>query len=312
MSIQQIKITKPNWLIELCTDIPSTAKIAEYNDGIAILDSWPNSRCKKLIQSFSDKYSLIIADPPYGNIVDKYWDRFEQAVDLVKLQIKQCYWLQDISYEGSALYWFGGYGKPGFRPYYQWSIDVERYTDWRIAMPITWRKKRAYGVKHNYLSTREELAYCVLGDIKRPRLFNIPLLNEKRGYDGYNALYPAKSEYKRRSAVWIDIEPSLKEIWESIQLEVEDTQTDIWANITEILRGKLHTCHKPGDLVAIPIRIHTKESEPVLDLFAGSGEVSVQCRKLNRKFVAVERDEIEWKKIIKRLGSPNKIVLVQK
>ena len=45
---------------------------------------------------------------------------------------------------------------------------------------ITWSKKRAYGVQHNYLQTREDLLYLVKGDIKKPTTFNVPYLDEKQ------------------------------------------------------------------------------------------------------------------------------------
>jgi len=109
------------------------------------------------------------------------------------------------------MYVWGGYGKPGFRPFFEYAHRVESETDMKIANLITWQKRRAYGVQHNYLSTREEFLYMVKGDIKRPAVFNVPYLDTKRGYTGYNAKYPAKSEFYRRNNVWTDITEILRQ-----------------------------------------------------------------------------------------------------
>ena len=49
----------------------------------------------------------------------------------------------------------------------------------------------------------------------------------KRGYAGCNEKYPAKSEFLRR--------------------------TNVWDDVTEILRGKVHVNQKPERLMEVPI-----------------------------------------------------------
>lgn len=208
---------------------------------------------------------LVIADPWYGNICKDKRDRFSNAKIVAEEQSEQLMLLQNICCSGAACYWYGGYGKPHFRPFYMVITLTENCTKWEMAMHITWSKKRAYGVQNNYLSTREEIAYFVLGDANKPRMFYIPLLNEERGYAGYNKKYPAKSKYKRRTAVWTDV--------------------------TEILRGKVNECQKPERLSEIMIETHTNPGEIVLDLFAGSFSASLASMKLGRQFIAVESDE---------------------
>jgi len=90
--------------------------------------------------------------------------------------------------------------------------------------------------------------------------------------------YPAKSEFLRRSNVWDDI--------------------------TEIMRGKTHINQKPLRLMEIPIETHTEPGEWVLDPFAGSGTTAFAARKLGRKFVVVEEDHVEFDKIIAGLAAP--------
>lgn len=256
-------------------DTKESGIIYYWSDGVLVHGEWPS--CAMQLE-WCAPFHLTIADPPYGDIVAEDWDQTNgNTVAFVDNHIKQTKAI--YAAPGCTLYWFGGYGKPNVRPWYEWVLRIESETNWRMAMHLTWSKKRAYGVQHNYLSTREEIAYCVLGDIKKPRVFNVPLLNEKRGYDGYNLDYPAKSEFKRRTAVWTDI--------------------------TEIFRGKVHPTQKPDELYKVIVNTSSNPGDTVFDPFAGSGVTGVVCRELGRKFVLVEREQQHVSTILNRLGTPS-------
>jgi DNA modification methylase len=217
-------------------------------------------------------FPLTIADPPYGRIVSESWDQETTLNDLLQWSSA----IAHITIDGGAFYYFGGYGKPRDRLFFAWLATVENLQPWEIAMPICWGKRRAYGVQHNYLSTREEIAYCIKGKSDKPRTFNVPYLDEKRGYAGYNAKYPAKSEYKRRTAVWTDV--------------------------TEILKGKRHPCEKPKRLIEIMIETSSNPGDIVFDPFAGSGITAETARALGRYFVLIEQDPEYYRQIIERLS----------
>ena len=129
--------------------------------------------------------------------------------------------------------------------------------------------------KTNYLFTREECAYFVKGSAKKPFLFNIPLLDVKRGYEGYNKKYPAKSEYYRRTNVWMDI--------------------------NEIFQGKFHSTQKKQRLHEVMIEVHTNPGDYVIDIFAGAGTTAHAARKLGRKFIVIEQDINYFDGIVERL-----------
>lgn len=238
----------------------------EYVEGgVIILGSFPDPEVLQVIKETAGLLPLIIADPPYGNIVSNAWDRVPaDAPAFVRWMngwTQQCY---DLSLPGAALYIWGGIGIPRFRPFYLYAAGIEHETRYTISNHITWSKKRAYGVQHNYLFTREELLYLVKGDPRRPRVFNVPLLEEKRGYAGYNAKYPAKSDFKRR--------------------------TNVWTDVTEIFKGKVHIAQKPDRLHEIIIETSSVAGDWVLDPFAGSGTTGRAARKTKRKFILVEND----------------------
>ena len=250
----------------------------QFSDGLVIHGDFMDSGVQAVIAKAigSQRFALTIADPPYGNILNVYWDRIKASDrTFVGWMLDWTRMIQNVSHDRSAFYCWGGIGRPGFRPFYRYLLDVEEFTKYRLANHITWSKKRGYGIQHNYLFTREECAYFTLGDIKQPRCFHVPLLDEKRGYEGYDKDYPAKSEYLRR--------------------------TNVWRDVTEIMRGKDHEAQKPLRVIEIPIEVHTKPGELVLDPFAGSGVTALAARKLGRRFVVVEQDEHWFKYICKAL-----------
>ena len=253
-------------------------KVESFEDGVAInVDSTAPTIVEQIRGFCGGDVPLIIADPPYGNIVNDRWDRVNtDDAQFVEWMLSWTKTFSSLLLPNAAFYVWGGIGRPKFRPFFKYVTEVERQTDMLLANMITWSKRRAYGVQHNYLFTREELAYFINGtDIKKPRTFNVPLLEAKRGYAGYNAKYPAKSEHYRR--------------------------TNVWSDVTEIMRGKVQVAQKAQRVIEIPIEVHTQPGEWVVDPFAGSGTTAFACRKLGRRFCVIEKDEMQFDDMVKRL-----------
>lgn len=249
-----------------------------HGDCVAIAASQTGELFELMGEEASFKFPLIIADPPYGKIVNEDWDKINTSDE--QFAKWMCSWTNAWARhldEGAAFYVWGGIGRVGFRPFFRYISMVEEAatTDLVMSNMITWSKRRAYGVQHNYLFTREELAYFCNGDPKKPRMFNVPLLTVKRGYPGYNKKYPAKSEHKRR--------------------------TNVWSDVTEIMRGKLHPTQKAQRVIEIPIEVHTVPGEWVLDPFAGCGTTALAARKLGRRFVMIEKDVSHFETMVEQL-----------
>lgn len=246
-------------------------KLIEFPDGFIVhgespLDFWTIDRIGKV--------KLVVADPPYGGILKKSWDTIQKDV-LVEQLVETMTCLLPHVHEGSAAYVFGGIGTPGNRVFYNFLLQTEASTPWKLADHITWAKKRAYGKSYAYLFCREEIAYFVNGDIKKPLCFNVPYLEQLRGYSGYNKEYPAKSPYLRR--------------------------TNVWKDITEMLRGKIDIAQKPISLLKIPIEVHTSPGDWVLDPFAGTGTTALAAIQTKRKFFCLERDKETFELMTKRI-----------
>jgi site-specific DNA-methyltransferase (adenine-specific) len=169
---------------------------------------------------------------------------------------------------------WGGIGKYKNRIFFEFLSRVEKETNLVLRNVITWSKKRAYGKSNDYLFTREELAWLVNGE--KPIIFNIPLLEDKRGYAGYNKKYPAKSEYKRR--------------------------TNIWTDVTEIFRGKTHPTEKPSKLSEILIETHSNKNDYIMDIFAGSGSAAITAKKTGRKYIMIEKSPNYYASMVQKLS----------
>jgi site-specific DNA-methyltransferase (adenine-specific) len=251
-------------------------KVVELDGGALIEGDCTSPDVREEVLRRTGLLPLTIADPPYGNIVNKAWDKVTTSDEsYADWMFSWTRFFASMCLPNAALYVWGGVGKPGFRPFYHYLAKVERETPFQLANHITWGKKRAYGVQHNYLFCREELAYLTLGDLKKPRKFEVPLLDVKRGYAGYNSEYPAKSEYLRR--------------------------TNVWTDINELFKGKVHENQKPERLSEVLIQVHTAQGEWVFEPFAGSGSTARAARALGRRFVAVEKGAEEFEICLSRL-----------
>ncbi len=202
---------------------------------------WPKSQ-----------FPLVICDPWYGGIVGK-----KDEADYLR-------WMRECEVRttpSATICMFGGIGKRGNRPFLHFAYIVEEaFPEWQIKNWITWGKKRAYGVQDNYLWTREECLILTKGE----PVFNIPYLEEKRGYAGFNKKYPAKSEYLRR--------------------------TNVWTDITELFRGKIHECQKPDKLYQVLIETHSNPGDMVYDPCGGSLTTVRAAKACQRRYCVVEKD----------------------
>lgn len=205
-----------------------------------------------------ESVDLVVTDPPYGGIVDEDWDCKWSIANQWRMTTQ----IERVLKPGGTAYVWGGIGKPGNRIFFEWLSQLEMATKLTVWDVITWSKRRAYGTSHRYLFTREECAMLTKG---KPATFNVPLLAEERGYAGFNLKYPAKSKYKRR--------------------------TNVWTDVTEIFKGKIHPCEKPSRLAEIMIETSSNPGDTVLDMFAGSGSTGVAADKLGRKAILIESSQ---------------------
>jgi site-specific DNA-methyltransferase (adenine-specific) len=225
--------------------------------GVAVIE---HLDAKSQLENVSD-VDLFCFDPPYFGIVadgwDNQWERAEHYVEWLADIIRT---MRNVASHTGSLVFFQGVGKHGVHPIFDVLREAE-LAGWHFRNWITWKKRRAYGKKNDYLFCREEILW--LSADPKKWTFNIPLLDEKRGYDGWDKAHPAKSEYKRVSNVWSDI--------------------------PELMRPE-RTAQKPLVLIERLVRTHSNEQNFVVDPFVGWGTTAVVCAKNNRRFVGCDVD----------------------
>ena len=62
-------------------------------------------------------------------------------------------------------------------------------------------------------------------------------------------------------------------------------------NVVPNRKGKLHPTQKPIELLEWLVATYTNEGDLVLDNCMGSGTTGVACKRLNRRFIGIEKDE---------------------
>lgn len=210
---------------------------------------------------------LVCTDPPYFGIVGNKWDnRWESEADFGAWFLELCKgWFRVLKPTGSLVFFAATPGAPkGWVVFEQLRAAKEAGFHFRNA--IVWGKRRAYGKANDYLFTREEIFW--LSKDPEKWTFNVPLLNQKRVYAGFNKDYPAKSEYLRVSNVWTDI--------------------------NELFRPR-RVCEKPVGVMERLILTHSNRGDLVLDSFAGTGVTGVACKRRGRDFLGSDLDPL-WVK----------------
>ena len=210
---------------------------------------------------------LFVIDPPYMGIVEDSWDnQWKTVQDYVDWMYRVLEAMKPKLKGHASLIWFGGIGKHGERPFFKLMDKVESTNLYTYRNMVTWGKRRAYGKSHDYLFCREEFVWYSVSPERTKVTFNIPLTTIKRGYDGWNAKYKAKSEYKRVSNVWTDIPE---------------------------LQRPSRCAQKPVELMNRIISTHSNEGDLVVDVFAGYGTTGISALQLNRRFLGCEAIKVD-------------------
>ena len=222
-----------------------------------------------LINSLPDNsVQLCLTDPPYGGIISDDWDNAwandQEFADWLSAILLKA--LPKLTPTGSLVF-FSCLGKHGSHPLFRVveSLETGGYT---FRQWVTWKKRRAYGKSHDYLYIREEILWFSRSPVRTEVTFHKPLLDEKRGYQGWDPEHPAHSEFKRVGNVWTDIDPVIEDC-------------------PELMRPE-RSCQKPGRLMDRLVSTHSSPGDLIVDPFTGWGSTGVSAVSLGRKFLGGE------------------------
>jgi DNA modification methylase len=231
---------------------------------------------------------IIVADPPYFQVVNHGWDRqWRSAEDYLSWSLA---WLTEamrVLRNDGLLYCFGQLGKREHAFLHLMSEATQR---WQFHDLITWDRAVGYNERRDSFTPATEMI-LVLRKAHKPK-FNKSVVREP--YDAATIKeYLRDNRYKNRAA-------------RKRHLTAGKFATNLWR--IPSLKGNSkekcgHPSQKPERLIE---RIVLSSSDPgdlVLDLFAGSGTTSVVASRHGRRWLAIERDASYVKIARKRIAA---------
>lgn len=148
----------------------------------------------------------------------------------------------------------------------------------KIQNRITWEREKGRGAKKNWKNCSEDIWFCTMSN---DYYFNIDAVKVKR-----KVLAPYK-DTKGRPKDWKEENGDKYRITHP---------SNIWADITvpfwSMSENTDHPTQKPEKLVAKIILAGSKVGDVILDPFLGSGTTSVVAKKLDRRYIGIEVDQL--------------------
>ena len=220
-----------------------------------------------------ESVDLIICDGPYG-VTANEWDRVDGVQDfnlrLIKIFSRKMK-------KGAALYLFG---KPDCVDF----IDYRPFLNLRSKI-VWYQPSRLAQGRISYTNNYDVICYFVKG--RKPRAFDL---------DAVRVPQLVELEHRLRC----ERVPSVAngKFGKTKFNEKGKNPGDVWGDVKQLTyrskelvsRTALNTIQKPEKLIERLVKASSKPGDVVLDPFAGVGTSAVVCRRLDRRFIAVERD----------------------
>ena len=229
-----------------------------------------NGDCLEIMQQLIEqgvKVDAVITDPPYGTTKCQ-WDSiipFDKMWGLLK-QIRK---------DESPILLFGN--EP-FNSYLRISnVDEYRYD-------IYWQKERATNIFQ--LKKRPAKVIETINVFYKKQCTYNPQMVKYNGKKVTNK--PSETNAKFKSIVASNSPTMQIKPYKDIGYRYP---CDILNIRREKLGSTVHPTQKPVALLEYLIKTYTNENETVLDNCMGSGTTGVACKKLNRRFIGMEKDE---------------------
>jgi site-specific DNA-methyltransferase (adenine-specific) len=221
----------------------------------------------------NNSVDLLFADPPY-NLSKAFNEQSFQQISLDKYEE----WLDSWLFKTLRLL------KPTASIYicgdWRSSSSIHRVGAkyFTVQNRITWEREKGRGAKTNWKNCSEDIWFFTASD---RYTFNVDTVMLKR-----QVIAP----YTDESGVPKDWDKSQEGRFRLTH------PSNIWTDITvpfwSMPENTDHPTQKPEKLLAKIILASTKEGDLILDPFLGSGTTSVVAKKLKRRYVGIEIDEM--------------------
>lgn len=216
---------------------------------------------------------LLIVDPPY-NLTKSFNGRTFSQMDTEQYSEWLDSWLSRIM--------------PALKP----TASVYLCGDWRsshsiyevasrylhIRNRITWEREKGRGALTNWKNASEDIWFCT---VSNDYIFNVDQVKMKR-----RVLAPYRNEDGKPKDWEADQGGNFRLTYPS------NLWTDLTVPFWSMPENTDHPTQKPEKLAAKLILASSNEGDVVFDPFLGSGTTSVVAKKLGRRYVGIEIDEV--------------------
>jgi site-specific DNA-methyltransferase (adenine-specific) len=232
---------------------------------------------------------LLFADPPY-NLTKDFGSLAFRERSSVEYEAWLGSWLQlcmPLLKPTASIYICGDWRSSS-------AIQNVGSRYFKLRSRITWEREKGRGARANWKNAAEDIWFFTVSD---RYTFNLNAVKQRR-----RVVAPYRENGKPKdwneSGNFRDTHPS--NIW-----------TDISVPFWSMPENTDHPTQKPEKLLAKIILASTNAGDLILDPFAGSGTTAVTAKKLDRSFVAIERDEMYCLLAAKRLELSDKDRAIQ-
>ena len=251
------------------------SNIAEVENQIIFQDAF---KALKMIPDSS--IDLIVTDPPY-NLTKTFGSTIFKETNLKEYKLWFSKWLKDccrVLKDSGSIYICSDWNTSIAIP----EIATKYFT---LQNRISWEREKGRGAKNNWKNCLEDIWFFTkskdytfnIEDVKVERPVIAPYRDEKGSPKDWDE--NKKVRLTHPSNIWTDI---------SIPFWSMSENTD-------------HPTQKPEKLIAKLILASSNENEIIFDPFLGSGTTAVVAKKLNRKFIGIEREKEYIAVALKRL-----------
>ena len=231
-----------------------------------------NGDCFEWAENLPEQFvDLLFLDPPYNmnknfhgvqftrQEIHEYTEWLDKVFDKLKPLLKKT----------ASIYICGDW-------YSSTSIFEAASNHFIIRNRITWEREKGRGAKSNWKNSSEDIWFCTLSN---DYTFNLDKVKLRRKVIApYTENGNPKDWNKTKDGNFRDTHPS--NIW-----------TDITIPFWSMSENTDHPTQKSEKLLAKIILSSTNENDFILDPFMGSGTTLVTAKKLNRKFLGIDKNE---------------------
>lgn len=238
------------------------------------LDKIYNTDAFEMFPKIDDgSIDLVVCDGPYGVTVNK-WDRIG---NIQEFNLKLISIFAAKLKEGGALYLFGKSNCIDF-------IDYRPFLNLRSKI-VWYQPSRLAQGRLNYTNNYDIICYFIKG--RRPKTYDLAAIRVAQLVELEHRLrcerVPSVTNGKYGKTKFNGDGKNPGDVWGDIkQLTYKSKEL--------ISRDALNTIQKPELLIERIVKASSLKGDLVLDPFAGVGTCPVICKKLNRRFIGIEKD----------------------